>query len=179
MERREQTVRLWSSRFFVCYLCNIQMSLLNQFSEKIDNNSEVLCTKRNDYISVVLTIKKKYTKYLFLENTCWFNYSFLPDPPIVNALSQQDIIEGRDLSVTCQVTPGNPSATTFYWTNVNNQGFRQNVPTLQLPNIQRTISGSYRCTAENIYSNGEKGTDSQSLVVNVQCRCSLKLDRTD
>lgn len=88
-------------------------------------------------------------------------------PPTVHMLSQQDILEGRDLSVTCKATPGNPSSTTFYWTN--NQGFRQNGATLQLYIIQKTNSGTYRCTAENNYGDGEKGTNSLSMVVDVQC----------
>nr|XP_034300633.1 B-cell receptor CD22 [Crassostrea gigas] len=88
-------------------------------------------------------------------------------PPIVIAMSQQDIIEGRVLSVTCTVTPGNPSSTTFYWTKVDNSEFRQNGPTLQFPNIVRTSSGAYRCTAVNIYSNGEKGTHSQFMAISV------------
>lgn len=88
-------------------------------------------------------------------------------PPMVNTLSRQDIIEGRDFSVTCQAILGNPSSTTFYWTKVDNPGFRQIGSTLQLYNIQRTSYGTYRCTAENIYSNGEKGSGSQSLAINV------------
>uniref|UniRef100_A0A8W8P1S0 Uncharacterized protein n=1 Tax=Magallana gigas TaxID=29159 RepID=A0A8W8P1S0_MAGGI len=88
-------------------------------------------------------------------------------PPIINALSQQDITEGSHLSVTCEATPGNPNSTTFYWTKVDNSGFGHDGPTLQLPNIQRTSSGTYRCTTENNYSNGERGTDSQAMVINV------------
>uniref|UniRef100_K1S6Y6 Hemicentin-1 n=1 Tax=Magallana gigas TaxID=29159 RepID=K1S6Y6_MAGGI len=89
------------------------------------------------------------------------------NPPVVNTLFQQDIIEGRDLSVNCTATPGNPSSTAFYWTKVDNSGFRQNGPTLQLLNIQRNSSRTYICIAENMYSNGNKGTDNQSMVVNV------------
>lgn len=89
------------------------------------------------------------------------------------------MIEGRDLLVTCQAVPGNPYASTFYWTKVDNPGFRQNGATLQLSDILRTSSGTYRCTAENNYINGKKGTDSESLVVNVQCRCSINLGGTD
>lgn len=96
-------------------------------------------------------------------------YVLITDPPNVYTMRQQNKIEGRDLSVTCRATPGNPNSTTFYWTKVDNPGFRQNGSTLQLPNIQRTSSGTYRCTAENNYSNGERGTDSQAMVVNVQC----------
>lgn len=87
----------------------------------------------------------------------------------MTALSQQNFIEGRDLSVTCQAAPGNPSSTTFYWTKVDNPGFRQNGATLRLYNIQRNSSGTYRCTAENNYNNGEKGAHSQTMVVKVQC----------
>uniref|UniRef100_K1R1Q4 Cell adhesion molecule 4 n=1 Tax=Magallana gigas TaxID=29159 RepID=K1R1Q4_MAGGI len=91
------------------------------------------------------------------------------DPPTIKTLSQQDIVEGRALFVTCQATPRNPNSTTFYWIKVDNPGFRQNGLSLQVPNIQRTSSGTYRCTAENIYINGEKGQDSQTMVVNVLC----------
>uniref|UniRef100_A0A8W8LD40 Ig-like domain-containing protein n=1 Tax=Magallana gigas TaxID=29159 RepID=A0A8W8LD40_MAGGI len=91
----------------------------------------------------------------------------IASPPTVHMLSQRDILEGRNLSVTCKATPGNPSSTTFYWTKVDNPGFRHNVSTLHLPSIQRTSSGTYRCTAENNYNNKEKGTASQSIDINV------------
>lgn len=77
------------------------------------------------------------------------------------------------MSFNCQATPGNPNSTTFYWTKIDNQEFRQSGSTLHLPNIQRTNSGTYRCTTENSYSNGEKGTHSQSIIVNVQCEISI------
>lgn len=42
------------------------------------------------------------------------------------------------------------------------------------PNVnglsQRNSSGTYKCTAENSYHNGERGTHSQSFAVNVQCK---------
>lgn len=90
-------------------------------------------------------------------------------PPTVNTLSQQKMIEGRDLTVTCQDTPGNPSSSTFYWTKEGYPAFRQNGTTLQLPNIDRSSSGTYNCTAKNIYSDGKNGEDSQSMEVNVYC----------
>lgn len=92
------------------------------------------------------------------------------DPPTVDTLSQRDVIEERNISITCTATPGNPSFMTFWWTKVDNPGFIENGATIQLSNIQRNNSGTYRCTAENNYSNGKKGTDSQLTVVNVQCR---------
>lgn len=100
------------------------------------------------------------------------NLNIETDPPMVNALSQRNILEGKNLSVTCQANPGNPISTTFYWTKVDNPGLRQNGVTLQLSNIHRNSSGNYRCTAENNYSNGEKGTHSRSMIVDVQCEIS-------
>lgn len=94
----------------------------------------------------------------------------ITDPPLVNALSDQDIIEEGNLSVTCNATPGNPSSITYFWTKVDNSGLRQNGATLQLHKIKRSSSGIYKCTAENSYSNGEKGSDSQSMSVNVLCK---------
>lgn len=89
---------------------------------------------------------------------------------MVNALSQQNITEGRNLSVTCQATPGNPSSTNVYWTKEDDQVFKQTEGTLKFPNINRISSGTYSCTAENIYSNGEMGTHIQSMVINVLCK---------
>lgn len=88
-------------------------------------------------------------------------------PPTVKTLYQQDITEGENLSVTCQSNPGNPNATNFYWTKVNNSAFRQNKPTLHMPNIQRNSSGTYRCIAENNYDNGMKGRNNETMDVNV------------
>lgn len=54
-------------------------------------------------------------------------------------MSQQNIIEGIDVSITCQANVGNPSSTAMYWIKVDDAGFRQNEPTLHLLDIQRTI----------------------------------------
>lgn len=87
----------------------------------------------------------------------------------METLSQRDILEGENLLVTSQISLGNPNDTTIFWTKLDKPGFRQNGTTLHLPKIQRNSSGTYICTAENKYSNGEKGTDNQSMVVNVLC----------
>lgn len=92
---------------------------------------------------------------------------------MVNMLSQQNVAEGTECLITCTVTPGNPSSSTFNWTKVDDQGFEQYGPTLQLPNIKRTSAGTYTCTAQNNYSNGDKGMHSQSMVVNVQCKSNM------
>lgn len=97
------------------------------------------------------------------------------DPPKQIPLLQQNIIEGQNLSVICNVTPGNPISTTFYWTKVDNPEFRQNGSALQLQDIQRTSSGTYNCTAQNTLTNGEFGTDNQIMVVNVQCKLNKSI----
>lgn len=97
----------------------------------------------------------------------------ITDPPHVNFLPQQNIIEGRNLSVKCSTTFSNPSTTTFFWTKDDSPEFKVNGAILKIPFIQKNISGIYRCTAENIYSNLEKGSDSQSMVINVLCKCSI------
>lgn len=52
-----------------------------------------------------------YSVCYYLRTCCLKLFVMSTDTPIVNALSQQDIIEGRDLSVACTTTPGNPRAT--------------------------------------------------------------------
>lgn len=103
-----------------------------------------------------------------------YTITSLIDPPAVNTMSQQNVKEGDILNTTCQAEPGNPRSTIFIWTMEGNSGFKLNEATLQLPNIQRTSSGTYICTAENNYDNEQKGTDSQSMVVNVLCEFYLK-----
>lgn len=85
-------------------------------------------------------------------------------------MSQQHMIEGENLSVACLATPGNPRPTTVYWTKEEDPEFRQNGSILQLNSIQRNSSGTFKCTAENLYYDEERGIHSQSLVVNVQCK---------
>lgn len=107
-----------------------------------------------------MSILRKYSK----------QYAFpVIDNPSVLPFTQQNISEGNDLLVTCTAVPGNPNSTTFLWTKTDNQMFRQSGTNLQISNIQRNSSGTYRCTAETTYSNGEKGTDSQDIFVNVLC----------
>lgn len=93
----------------------------------------------------------------------------------MKTLSQQNIIEGRNLNLTCQADPGNPRSTMFIWNMEGSSEFTQNGATLQLLNIQRTSSGTYKCTAQNNYGNGQKGTDSQSVGVNVLCEFDTTL----
>lgn len=113
-------------------------------------------------------IMKWCTTWQVLSNII-FNICSLSDPPTVNSLSQQNIIEGRELSVVCYANDGNPSSTTFFWTKEDNPGFTQNQNTLRISSINRTSSGTYICTAQNIYNDRETGSNNQSMVVNVLC----------
>lgn len=101
---------------------------------------------------------------------------FILDPPGVKIqYSQQDTEEGKDISANCSVTPGYPEFTTVFWTKVNNSAFRQNGSIFQLINIQRTSSGHYLCKAENKYPGGGKGSDNQTMIINVQCEFLIHL----
>nr|XP_022303134.1 titin-like isoform X2 [Crassostrea virginica] len=88
-------------------------------------------------------------------------------PPIVSIPSSKDVIEGFNLSVKCQASPGNPNTTSFFWTKLNDLEFLNNGPMLQLSNVQKTSAGTYRCTGENTYFNGKKGRHSQDMAVDV------------
>ena len=99
----------------------------------------------------------------------YLNHDGFVDPPSLINLTQKEVIEAHNLFIICGANPGNPNLTIFAWTKVDS-GFKQNGSTLQLPNIQRNSSGTYQCTAENTYSSGAKGTNSQTMVVNVLCR---------
>lgn len=125
-------------------------------------------------ISCVFKLIKFFSRILQNKSQERYFYSIIVlDPPAVKTLSQQYQIEGRNLTVTCLATPGNPSPVTFYWTKEDNPGFRQNASILQLYNIQRNSSGSYRCTAETYYGNGQKGSTSQSMIVSVLCEFNV------
>lgn len=85
-------------------------------------------------------------------------------------LTQQNIIEERQFSVTCNFTVGNPYSTQIIWTRVDKPGYEMKGPTLSFPKVQRTNSGNYTCTAENDYGKEGKGRHSQSMFLNVLCK---------
>lgn len=88
----------------------------------------------------------------------------------MSPLTNQRIVEGEDLSVICNVTFGNPTTTTFSWIKRKDPGFKQNTSRLNMPDIQRSSSGNYICTAENNYTLGGKGSDSRDMTVDVLCK---------
>lgn len=112
----------------------------------------------------------KYRNFSFVFLCAWNVLNIFADPPVVDTLYRQDIIEGRNLSVTCKATPGNPDSTIFYWNKIDDSRFIQNGNIIYIPNIQRDGSGTYICIAENSYINGGNGTHNQTMVINVQCK---------
>lgn len=78
-------------------------------------------------------------------------------------------IEGRNLSVTCSYTFGEPTATTVYWTKTDSV-FRYDGQILWIPNIEKEDSGTYACHAENSYSSGNRGTTNTTIQIDVQCQ---------
>ena len=80
---------------------------------------------------------------------------------------------GNSLSITCQVTSSNPAPNEYKWTKVGDNTFSSTGQVLTIPNIQLRHAGTYRCTAVNtmIPTNGgsQQGTDTEDVVVDVQC----------
>ncbi|XP_062602889.1 immunoglobulin superfamily member 10-like, partial [Saccostrea cucullata] len=101
------------------------------------------------------------------ETVLQFNNVDVLYEPSVSSLSNHTILEGEDLLVTCNVTAGHPRSFVVFWTKADNPNFRFNGTTLIIYRIQRTSSGTYRCTAENYYNYLGKGTSSQTMFVNV------------
>eukprot|EP00105_Crassostrea_gigas_P021956 XP_011441295.1 PREDICTED: hemicentin-2 isoform X1 [Crassostrea gigas] len=88
-------------------------------------------------------------------------------PPVVSPLPNVKRVEGEHVSIWCNVTSGNPSYTTIYWTKSGDSGFRQSGSTLRFNYISKSQSGTYSCVAENNYNNGEKGANQQSFFLDV------------
>ncbi|XP_062610468.1 igLON family member 5-like, partial [Saccostrea cucullata] len=129
--------------------------VLNLTKIQSSSSGNYTCTAENQYSSG----NKGQSKQSMIINVEY--------PPTVSNLTNKDIIEGDDLSVTCFITDGNPAQTTIYWTKTGDSGFRQNGVVLLIQNIQRGSADTYTCTAQNSYSIGGTGSSSQSMIVNV------------
>lgn len=95
------------------------------------------------------------------------------DPPVVSPLPNVKRVVQEHVSIRCNVTSGNPSYTTIYWTKSGDSGFRQSGSTLRLNYISKSQSGTYSCVAENNYNNGGKGANQQSFFLDVLCMYNL------
>ncbi|XP_062603323.1 uncharacterized protein LOC134265101 [Saccostrea cucullata] len=87
--------------------------------------------------------------------------------PSVSSLNNQTILEGENLSLTCNVTAGYPRSSVIFWTKTDDPSFRFNGKRFTISRIQRSSSGTYGCTAENYYNSLGKGSSSQIMTVNV------------
>ena len=133
----------------------------------------IIYTIRAFFFCIFFKYRLKIVIDIRLSIDFYLNPDFFIDPPSVIPLTQKDTIEGQDLLIICRATPGNPITTMFWWIKVNDPVFRQNGSILEFISIQKNRSGTYKCIAENTYSSGWKGTDSQEMVVNVLCKISL------
>lgn len=88
-------------------------------------------------------------------------------PPVVSPLPNVKQVVQEHVSIRCNVTSGNPSYTTIYWTKSGDSGFRQSGSTLRFNYISKSQSGTYSCVAENNYNNGGKGANQQSFFLDV------------
>lgn len=94
---------------------------------------------------------------------------FFLGPPIVDKIGNKSVIEGSDVTVNCSFEKGYPTETNVHWLMLGYHGIYQNGSTLTLKNIQRNISRSFICVAENTLSSGKRSTN-ESLFIDVQCK---------
>jgi len=87
---------------------------------------------------------------------------------LTNESPDQTVHEGSNLQLLCEAT-GKPTPNTT-WTRVLENDSKSEVlyqgPTLDFPNINRSASGTYRCTADNRFGNPV----SHEVKVNVTCK---------
>ncbi|XP_055954850.1 B-cell receptor CD22-like [Patella vulgata] len=69
-------------------------------------------------------------------------------PPTVSTPPIYKILESTGLTITCSGNPGNPTVTSYRWTGSG--GYISTGATLSIPDIKRSKTGVYRCTATNI-----------------------------
>nr|XP_034303703.1 contactin-5 isoform X2 [Crassostrea gigas] len=140
-------------------------------------NRTFLCRKRDSNFSVCFTdtMTSDAGEFNFIvgdvqENTTTLDVEY---PPMVWPISTKTTIEGRNLSVTCSYTMGEPTATRVYWTK-SDSVFRYDGQMLWIPNIEIEDSGTYVCHAENSYSSGNRGTANTTIQIDVQYPPSIQ-----
>ncbi len=93
---------------------------------------------------------------------------FLVPAKLVSVSNDQPVQEGTNVTLFCEAS-GNPTPN-IIWTKVlkddSDSKVQHQGPTWDLPNINRTASGTYRCTANN----GIGNPVSHKLRVNVLCK---------
>lgn len=157
---------------------NIQKHAYLNLSQLVEKSSNIVDAEYNTFKVVLCFLRPALSIIMFIGFSLTLflisDYSLilcLVDPPVVKNLSHlQGIVEGSNVSVPCQVIPGNPNLTYVFWNMEGNPGFQQNGTILQLLFIKKTSSGTYICNAENNYNNTEKGRHHQSTTINVLCK---------
>lgn len=89
-------------------------------------------------------------------------------PEVISSTpSPYRIVEGDTATLVCRVTAANPiSNITWKWYKTDNpSNVLHNESTLSIPNIQRSRSGLYRCTASNVVGTSVAAT----TIVDIDC----------
>ena len=99
---------------------------------------------------------------------------FLSVPPEINVGTSQDVCEGSLVILSCKAT-GKPKPN-ITWTRVAGDGTESApLPAVDgnyiMSNIQRNLSGTYRCTADN----GVGDPVNRTVQVRPRCKCMMLL----
>lgn len=89
-------------------------------------------------------------------------------PEVISSTpSPYRIVEGDTATLVCRVTAANPNSNiTWKWYKTDNpSNVLHNESTLSIPNIQRSRSGLYRCTASNVVGTSVAAT----TIVDIDC----------
>ncbi|XP_052803536.1 uncharacterized protein LOC128233749 isoform X2 [Mya arenaria] len=119
-----------------------------------------------------------YGRSISSSNTSRFHLDVLYPPKITNFTSNVEVLEGVNVSLICNATPGNPNITSYYWTTTNQTKQRIYDRYLFIQNISRTEEDVYTCLVQNSMDptgcQGVNGSDTASIHVDVQYEASIK-----
>ena len=90
-----------------------------------------------------------------------FNFSFTVPSSITQITQDQNITEGHNVTLSCQVS-GVPTPTVSW---IKPGGQRHNGHMLEVTHINRSQAGEYKCEASN-----ECGNATETANINVQCK---------
>ncbi|XP_052806407.1 hemicentin-1-like [Mya arenaria] len=132
---------------------------------------EYFCTANNN-------MDASYDKSISSSITSSFHLDVLYPPKLTRRTTPVVVIEGSNLSLSCDSKPGNPNATSFIWTSTEQPYRNTSGQCLTIQNISRTEEGVFTCVAENImHPTGcpeVHGRDMENVHVDVQYKASIK-----
>ncbi|XP_052806405.1 hemicentin-1-like [Mya arenaria] len=110
--------------------------------------------------------------------TSSFHLDVLYPPKITRRTTPVVVLEGSNISLSCDSKPGNPNVTSLSWTSTEQPYRDTSDQYLIIQNISRTEEGVFTCFAENImHPTGcpeIHGRDIENVHVDVQYKASIK-----